>query len=125
MNRYLQVVNSAGLCMFSLMMGQPPVRGWINAATGWALELDDLMRIGHRIQVLRHAFNLREGINPLDTPLPARARGEPPLEEGPVRGVTLDMETMIAEWAKAMGYDVETGVPTDELLDSLRLGEDP
>ena len=124
MNRYLQVVNSAGLCMFSLMMGQPPVRGWINAATGWALELDDLMRIGHRIQVLRHAFNLREGINPLDTPLPARARGEPPLEEGPVRGVTLDMETMIAEWAKAMGYDVETGVPTDELLDSLRLGED-
>jgi aldehyde:ferredoxin oxidoreductase len=123
MNRYLQVVNCAGLCMFSLMMGKPPVRGWINAATGWQLDMDDLLRIGHRIQVLRHRFNLREGINPLDTPLPDRARGEPPLKEGPVRGITLDMETMIEEWADAMGYDAETGAPTGETLASLGLTE--
>ena len=120
-NRYLQVVNSAGLCMFSLMMGKPPVRAWINAATGWDLDLEDLLRVGHRIQVLRHAFNLREGINPLEIRLPARARGEPPLAEGPVRGITLDMETMVAEWAGAMGYDVETGTPTAEVLQSLGL----
>jgi len=122
-NRYLQVVNCAGLCMFSLIVGQPPVREWINAATGWDLSIKDLLRVGHRIQVLRHAFNLREGIQQGDFKLPARAVGIPPLEEGPLKGITLDMETMVREFNRAMGYDEATGVPTTELLESLGLDE--
>ncbi len=122
LNRYLQVVNCAGLCMFALIVGQPPVLEWINAATGWDLDLGELLRVGHRIQVLRHAFNLREGIRPGDVRLPARAVGVPPLEEGPLKGVTLDMETMIQDFYRAMGYE-ETGVPTAELLESLDLVE--
>jgi aldehyde:ferredoxin oxidoreductase len=121
MNRYLQVVNCAGLCMFSLIVGQPPVREWINAATGWDLSLEELLRVGHRVQVLRHAFNLREGIRPGDFSLPARAVGVPPLAEGPLKGVTLDMETMVRDFRRAMGYDEATGAPTDELLESLGL----
>ena len=77
--------------------------------------------MGHRIQVLRHAFNLREGIRPDDFKLPERAVGIPPLEEGPLKGVTLDMEMMVREFHRAMGYDEATGVPTDELLESLGL----
>lgn len=121
-NRYLQVVNCAGLCMFSLLMGRPPVREWINAATGWELGLKDLLRVGHRIQVLRHAFNLREGIRPDGFSLPSRASGRPPLGEGPLKGVTLDVETMTQEFFRAMGYD-ESGMPTRELLESLGLSE--
>ena len=69
MNRHIQVVNCAGLCLFSQIMGRPPMREWINAATGWEISLEELLRVGHRVQVLRHVFNLREGINPL-TPNP-------------------------------------------------------
>jgi aldehyde:ferredoxin oxidoreductase len=120
LNRYLQVVNCAGLCMFSLIMGQPPVRAWINAATGWELDLQDLLRIGHRVQVLRLAFNLREGIPAAGVSLPNRAKGYPPLRSGPLRGVSLDMEAMKHDYFEAMGYD-EGGMPTRELLDSLGL----
>lgn len=120
LNRYLQLVNCAGLCMFSLMMGEPPVQGWLNAATGWQHSLEDWMRIGHRIQVLRYVFNLREGIGPGDVSLPERARGLPPLEEGPLRGVSLDMDAMKRDFFDAMGYD-EDGLPTVTLLSSLGL----
>jgi aldehyde:ferredoxin oxidoreductase len=123
MNRYIQVLNSAGLCLFSLIMGRAPMREWINAATGWRLSLEGLLRIGHRIQVLRHMFNLREGIRPGDTSLPARARGSPPLVEGPVKGVTLDVETMVQDYFRAMGYDEATGIPADGLLEALGLSE--
>jgi aldehyde:ferredoxin oxidoreductase len=123
MNRYIQVLNSAGLCLFSLIMGRAPMREWINAATGWRLSLEGLLRIGHRIQVLRHMFNLREGIRPGDLSLPARVRGSPPLVEGPVRGVTLDVETMVQDYFRAMGYDEATGIPADELLEALGLSE--
>jgi aldehyde:ferredoxin oxidoreductase len=121
LNRYLQVVNCAGLCMFSLLMGKPPIPEWINAATGWDLRPEDLLRIGHRIQVLRQAFNLREGIRPGDFSLPPRVRGHPPLEDGTLKGITLGMETMTKEYFRAMGYDELTGTPTATLLESLGL----
>jgi aldehyde:ferredoxin oxidoreductase len=121
LNRYIQVVNCAGLCMFSLQMGRPPLLEWLEAATGWEVALCDLLQIGHRIQILRHAFNLREGIRPRDFSLPPRASGHPPLDAGPSKGVTLDMETMVQEFFGAMGYDPATGIPTEEVLESLGL----
>jgi aldehyde:ferredoxin oxidoreductase len=119
-NRYLQVINCAGLCMVSIIVSRPPVREWINASTGWALSLEDLLRIGHRVQVLRHLFNLREGIHPDDVSLPGRASGHPPLERGPLRGVSLDMQAMKQDAFRALGYD-EQGMPTQDLLRSLGL----
>jgi aldehyde:ferredoxin oxidoreductase len=119
LNRYLQVVNCTGLCLFSLLMGEPPVLGWINATTGWDLNLEELLLVGHRIQVLRHCLNLRVGVAPDDFWLPPRAMGYPPLEEGPLRGVSLDVETMKQEYRRAMGYDQSTGLPTEALLHSL------
>jgi aldehyde:ferredoxin oxidoreductase len=121
LNRYLQVVDAAGLCFFSLLMGRPPVREWINAATGWELSLGALLEIGYRVQVLRQAFSVREGVGPGDVSLPARAQGEPPLTEGPLRDVTLDMDTMVADYYRAMGYDAETGLPPAAVLDALGL----
>lgn len=120
LNRYLQVVNCAGLCMFSLLLGEPPVQGWLNAAAGWELDLEELLRIGHRIQVSRNMFSLRHGSRPDDVSLPNRASGHPPLEQGPLRGVSVDVEAMKKDFYSAMGYD-EDGVPTRELLHSLGL----
>lgn len=121
LNRYLQVVNGAGICMFSLLMGKPPILEWTNACTGWDLSLDNLLRVGHRIQVLRKAFNLREGIQGDRWSLPPRVMGSPPLGEGPTKGVTLDMETMMKDYRRAMGYAESTGLPTEALLHSLGL----
>ena len=87
------------------------------------ISLEELLRVGHRVQVLRHVFNLREGIRPGELLLPARARGSPPLTQGPVRGVTLDMETMTRDYFRAMGYDEATGVPTGVTMESLGLSE--
>ncbi len=122
-NRYMQIVNCIGICLFTLTMGKPPVLEWINAATGWDIDLKELLHVGHRVQVLRYAFNLREGIRPKDVSLPARAKGDPPLDTGPLKEVSLDVDAMVREYFRAMGYDETTGVPTGELLESLGLAE--
>ncbi len=118
-NRYIQVVSSAGLCMFSLSMGRPPVREWLQAATGWDLDLAELLKVGHRIQVLRHGFNLREGLRPGEFTLPARAAGHPALDKGPLQGVSLDLEALWKGYRRAMGYDEASGLPPRSLLESL------
>jgi aldehyde:ferredoxin oxidoreductase len=120
LNRYLQVLNCAGLCMFSLVMSEPPLLDWLNGATGWGWSLEEMLQAGHRIQVMRHAFNLREGLPADGFRLPARAVGRPPLRDGPLRDVTLDLEAMKRDYFDCMGYDSD-GVPTRELLESLGL----
>nr|MBC7245503.1 aldehyde ferredoxin oxidoreductase family protein [Chloroflexota bacterium] len=120
----MQVVrafDSLGLCQFSLLMGEPPVLDWLRAATGWDVDELDLLRIGRRIQALRHAFNAREGISPKQVTLPARERGEPPLEVGPLAGVTLDTEAMSKSYFEIMGVDPVTGWPLPETVKTLGL----
>ena len=45
--------------------------------------------------------------------------GSPPLEGGPLKGVTVDIDTQIREYNEVMGWDPETGVPTPEKLADL------
>jgi aldehyde:ferredoxin oxidoreductase len=106
----LRAFDSLGLCQFALQMGDPPFLEWLNAATGWGFDEDEFFRVGWRIQVLRHAFNAREGL-PAHFPLPARERGEPPQEVGPLAGVTLDLETMVKGYFASLGLDPQTGLP--------------
>ncbi|MGQ9467872.1 MAG: aldehyde ferredoxin oxidoreductase family protein [Anaerolineae bacterium] len=89
----LRAYDSLGLCHFALLMGEPPFLEWLNAATGWGMSEREFLEAGKEIQRLRHAFNERHGV-PREFPLPARERGEPPQEVGPLAGITLDMETM-------------------------------
>ena len=89
----LRAYDSLGLCHFALQMGDPPFLEWLNAATGWGMDEAEFLETGRRIQRLRHAFNRREGL-PDRFPLPARERGDPPEEEGPTAGITLDVEAM-------------------------------
>jgi aldehyde:ferredoxin oxidoreductase len=77
---------------------------------------------GERIATIRQAINVREGLTPKDFITPGRMVGNPPLEEGPVAHVTVDVETMVAEYYKAMDWDLETGKPSKQKL--LELGLD-
>ncbi len=116
----LRAYDSLGLCHFALQMGEPPFLDWLNAATGWAVDKSEFLRIGQRIQVLRHAFNAREGLPPRFN-LPARERGDPPQEAGPVAGVTLDMDAMAVGYFATMGLDPDTGWPLPETVSKLKL----
>ena len=79
--------------------------GFLNAVTGWNHTIEGYYKIGERVANLRHAFNLREGINPLDWKMHSRIIGEAPytLKEGPHAGVTVDLEAMINRNLDALG----------------------
>jgi aldehyde:ferredoxin oxidoreductase len=83
--------------------------------------MEELVKVARRIQILRHAFNLRHGVRPQDFSLPARAAGRPPFTEGPLRGVTLDVEAMAQEYFDVIGWDVVTDSPGEQVLSSLGL----
>jgi aldehyde:ferredoxin oxidoreductase len=77
---------------------------------------------GERAHLMRHAFNIREGLNPIRDFRPhPRLCGMPPLEHGPARGVTVDFDTLAGSYCEAMGWDVETGRPYPEQLKQLGL----
>ena len=50
-----------------------------------------------------------------------RLIGNPPLESGPVTGVSIDIDTQVKDYLVAMGWDTETGTPTRETLEALDL----
>jgi len=119
---YLQVGSSAGICIMPMMFfGNYPLVEFFNAVTGWNLDIKEVLTTGARIQTLRHCFNLREGIVPTDVQLPKRMLGHPPQTEGPVAGVTLDVDSLAREYRQAMGWDPESGRPDDETLKKLGL----
>lgn len=118
------VVNASGLCLFGYLSTRVELLPeFLTAVTGHAYTLDDLLLAGERIAAIRQAFNAREGYNPVATPIPERAYGIPPLEEGPTAGVTVDVETMRREYLDEMGWTQDAAVPTREKLIALGLGD--
>ena len=123
-SRYLQVGNCAGVCVMPFMFfGTYPLIELLNAATGWDLDVAEALAAGARIQTLRQCFNLREGISAQSVRLPDRMLGRPPQETGPLAGVTIDVDRLAREYRQAMGWDAETGVPTQQTLGELGLTE--
>jgi len=66
------------------------------------------------------AFNVREGLNPVEYKVPGRISGNPPPEKGPLAGVTVDRETLYREFLTAMDWDLKTAKPSKNKL--LELG---
>jgi aldehyde:ferredoxin oxidoreductase len=91
----------------------------LSAATGWEFDMDSLLETGLRIFTMRHAFNLREGINPLARNLPGRIVGDPPLSEGNVKNITVDLKTLSREYLENIGWDIDSTIPGDESLRKL------
>jgi len=122
---YKMLIDCAGACLFGTQVGgNIPLCEWMNAATGWDLSNDDYLVIGERIHQLRHAFNIREGINPIRDFRPhPRVYGDPPLPKGPARHITLDMDMLARSFYQAMHWDLETGKPDLEHLKELKLDE--
>jgi len=120
---YTQLYNSAGLCMFGAFMGASRLNffEWLNAATGWQKTPEEYMEIGKRIQTLKQVFNFRHGIDPWALRVSERAAGNPPLKEGPNKGIQLPLDQMMKDYWTEMGWNGQTGKPTRATLEQLEI----
>lgn len=123
-SKFLQVVNGAGACIFPTYCGpEYPLLKFLNAATGWNKTPEQYLETGERIQILRQAFNVKHGKVPgIDFRLPPRALGEPPLEAGPLKGKTVPVDELNANFTRAMGWD-DQGRPGRKRIEELGLGD--
>ncbi|MFC1714276.1 aldehyde ferredoxin oxidoreductase family protein, partial [Candidatus Poribacteria bacterium] len=120
----MHVVNAAGLCMFGyLSMNVQSIPKFMTAVTGWDCSLEDCQELGERIGTIRHAFNLREGHNPLKREVAGRSIGIPALKRGPLKDITLDMDTLVKEFLELLDWDTETTVPSAKRLKELGLDD--
>ncbi|MBA7570134.1 putative oxidoreductase YdhV [subsurface metagenome] len=122
-SNFNHIVNSSGMCMFMYMTlpAAKVVVEFMSAVTGWDVTMGELLKTGERISNLRQAFNIREGLNPLQFKVPDRVLGRPPQKEGPVAGVTVDEDTMVKEYLAAMDWDTKTAKPSKKKLQELGL----
>jgi aldehyde:ferredoxin oxidoreductase len=124
MVRNMHCVNALVICQFSgIFNTKPAYDKFLNAVTGWNLSIHDFLEVGERIAAVRQAFNVREGFRPSDFKLPDRAIGRPPQDRGPLKGVTVDVDSQVREYFKLMSWDVQTGKPSRERLVALGLGD--
>jgi len=117
---HTEIVNTAGLCLFGgFCMPQDAAVRFIAAATGWDFKGEDVLQTGKRIMNMRYAFNLREGqkLNDDENAIPKRCVGEPPLTEGPLKGIKVDHKKLAYHFCENMGWDEETLIPTRKSLE--------
>ncbi len=116
--------NAAGICMIVIGDGYNHFDELLEAfrtITGWDITKEELVKTGMRIETMKQAFNVREGIK---TPwkYPDRMLGIPPKTVGPRAGATVDEAELTKGYYEAIGWDTKTGKPSKEAL--LELGLD-
>jgi len=116
-----QILNCAGMCMFSTSFGPYPFIDILNSLTGWNYDIDEYITTGLRIQTLRQAFTLREGIRMAQNELPDRVVGTPPAKKGPLKGKTIEYKDFYKKYCIKMGWNPENGYPLIETLEKLDL----
>jgi len=95
----------------------------IEAVTGWNTSVWECMKVGERSITMARAFNMIHGLSAEDDRLPDRIHE--PFSGGPLEGIAVgrdEMEKAIHTYYKMMGWDEETGIPTEEKLVELGIG---
>jgi len=89
-------------------MQKYPLFDLIKAVVGWDLFAEEAIKIGQRIQTLRQAFTLREGVDLINNKLPDR---------------TYDMNYLedYKRYCEKIGWNPENGFPKVETLKNLNL----
>jgi aldehyde:ferredoxin oxidoreductase len=121
-SNFSQAMNASGCCMIVFGDGYGQADHLIEAIgviTGWDFSRDELLKTGERINNMRQAFNVREGLK-LPWKFPNRMMGIPPKKVGPRAGITLDKDEVFNEYLTAMDWDINSGKPSKQKL--LELG---
>jgi aldehyde:ferredoxin oxidoreductase len=119
--------NTAGACLIAdlgpgMVTPVDTIPEALSVITGWQFTPEEMRKVGDRIATIRQAINVREGLIPKDFKTPGRMVGNPPLKDGPLANITVDVNTMVNEYYDAMDWDKETGKPSKKKL--LELGLD-
>lgn len=123
------VTDALGVCMFlavgfAYMMSPERMAALLSAAWGVEIDCDELMEVGRRIVTLERCFNVREGADRrTEEHLPWRMMHEP-IQHGPnAHRITSqeELDSMLDEYYRLHGWDVETGRPTGGTLIALGL----
>jgi aldehyde:ferredoxin oxidoreductase len=124
LSNYLQFGNCAGICLMPMIFfGNYPLIEFFNAVTGLDVDSAEILNSGARIQTLRQCFNIREDIQICDVKLPGRLSGRPAMTEGPLSGITIDVDNLKREYFQSMGWDPESGEPQQATLEELGLSQ--
>jgi aldehyde:ferredoxin oxidoreductase len=115
-----------GLCFFGptprSFIPVQDVLDAVRAASGWDLDVADLLRIGERATNLARLFNVREGFTRRDDTLPERLFQ--PSEGGALAGAAIsraDFEGAMSALYELKGWDPATAAPTRARLAELGL----
>ncbi|MHA1191590.1 MAG: aldehyde ferredoxin oxidoreductase family protein [Promethearchaeota archaeon] len=103
-----QSFSSIGLCEFALFFQKYPLLELIKAVVGWDMNMEEFMSIGVRIQTLRQAFTLREGVDLIKNKLPERT-------------YDFDYLSDYKGYCEKIGWNPESGYPLEETLRNLNL----
>jgi len=122
---YTQAYNAAGVCMIVIGDGYGHIDDFIEALktiSGWDYNIEEVQKAGQRVDTMRQAFNIREGIT---TPwqFPARMIGDPPKTIGPRAGITINPPDLTDGYYQEMGWDTKTGKPSKETLHKLGMDD--
>lgn len=121
-SNYMHVVNAAGICQFGDHCTTPEdLAQFLTEGIGEEYTAERILEIGERIATIRTAFNVREGIIPMEIKVPDRMIGIPSPSHGPHQGVTIDIRGQNEAYLREMGWDVRTGNPTPERARALGL----
>jgi len=115
--------NLLGVCLFASITLAVKGSTWTNlynSASGSNFELKDLLKASERVTNLERLFNAREGFDRKDDTLPERLKTEP-APDGPGKGQVVNEDVMLDEYYAAAGWDIKTGLPTEEKLKELGL----
>lgn len=94
----------------------------LSGVTGLDYTIRQVLDVGARAQTLARMFNLREGLTHVDDRLPARVMRA--FEKGPIAGKGIseaDLTWFIGRFYADMGWDVETGSPSEVCIQGLSL----
>ncbi len=99
----MQFTHSIGLCEFAYVFQKYPLLELIKAVVGWDLTIEEAIKTGRRIQTLRQAFTLREGIDIIKNRIPERT-------------VTVDYLEDYKGYCLKMGWNPENGYPLKNVV---------
>ncbi len=118
-----EMTNCSGMCSTGNNSGYSIIPGGMTAIyetiLGRKLDKQTFNTIGTRVFLLRHSFNIREGITRDKITMSPRLQGNPPLSGGPNKDIVVDAEGYGDKFYEALGCDVKTGKPYRETLEKI------
>jgi aldehyde:ferredoxin oxidoreductase len=116
--------NMLGVCLFASITLAIKASTWaelLSDVLGYEVTKDELLLAAERVINMERMVNVRFGFDRKDDVLPRRFLEEP-APDGRGQGQVVDLDKALDSYYTAMGWDLASGLPTPQKLESLGLG---